>query len=217
MTYAAAFRKVNPADQPIISVSCRRRCRCRQVDDYAEITAGAADFASCRASPRSLVFGAAEIRRRVQVDPVAAARMISLEDVRTVIEKRNSNTPVGTMSGPSRPEHDRLTHRPRCSPPPNTATSMVAYRNGAPVKLNEIAQSSTASRTPLRRQLYNNERSIVLAIQRAARRNTVELVDTCGIAADACAPKFRPSVRCSRCSTARFRSATRSTTCRRRW
>ena len=50
-----------------------------------------------------LVYGAQKFAVRVQVDPVAAAaRNISLDDIRTVLAKANSNTPVGTLSGPNR-------------------------------------------------------------------------------------------------------------------
>ena len=69
-----------------------------------------------------LVYGSQKFAVRVQVDPVAAAaRNISLDDVRTVLAKANSNTPVGTLSAPS--ATSRCWRRARCAGPRTTRTS----------------------------------------------------------------------------------------------
>ena len=70
-----------------------------QVDDYGEITL-AQQISQLPGVAQVLVFGPQKFAVRVQVDPVAASMHgISLEDVRTVLEKANSNTPVGSISG----------------------------------------------------------------------------------------------------------------------
>ena len=100
MTVPPSFRKVNPADQPIINFSLvSSTLPLSTVDDYGEITL-AQQISQLPGIAQVQVNGAQKFAVRVQVDPVAAAsRGISLEDVRTMLAKTNSNTPVGTIAG----------------------------------------------------------------------------------------------------------------------
>src|SRR3979490_2155994 len=100
MTVPPSFRKVKPADQPIIHFSLvSSTLPMSKVDDYGEITL-AQQISQLPGVAQVLVMGAQKFAVRVQVDPVAAAsHSISMEDVRTVLAKSNSNTPVGTISG----------------------------------------------------------------------------------------------------------------------
>jgi len=100
MVTPPAFRKVNPADQPVIQLSLvSSTLPMSKVDDYGEITL-AQQISQLPGVAQVLVFGAQKFAVRVQVDPLAAASHdISMEDVRTVLTKSNSNTPVGTISG----------------------------------------------------------------------------------------------------------------------
>src|ERR1700746_3104191 len=101
MTIPPSFRKVNPGDFPIMYISLiSPTLPLSVVDEYAEITL-AQQISQLAGVAQVLVFGAQKFAVRVQVDPVAAAaRNISLDDIRTVVAKTNSNTPVGTLSGP---------------------------------------------------------------------------------------------------------------------
>src|SRR6201987_2526395 len=100
MVIPPSFRKVNPADQPVIQLSLvSATLPMSKVDDYGELTL-AQQMSQVPGVAQVLVFGAQKFAVRVQVDPVAAASHgISMEDVRTVLAKSNSNTPVGTISG----------------------------------------------------------------------------------------------------------------------
>src|SRR4029077_8515950 len=103
MTTPPFFRKVNPGDFPILFVSLiSSTLPMSTVDDYAQITL-AQQISQLPGIAQVLVYGSQKFAVRVQVDPVAAAaRNISLEDIRTVVSKTNSNTPVGTMIGNER-------------------------------------------------------------------------------------------------------------------
>src|ERR1700748_3234287 len=103
MTIPPSFRKVNPADFPILYVSLiSPTLPLATVDEYGETTL-AQQISQLPGVAQVLVYGAQKFAVRVQVDPVAAAaRNISLDDVRTVLSKANSNTPVGVLSGPER-------------------------------------------------------------------------------------------------------------------
>src|SRR6188474_383350 len=103
MTTPPFFRKVNPGDFPVLYFSLRSDTMpLSAINDYAE-TVLAPQISQLPGVAQVLVYGAQKFAVRVQVDPVAAAaRNISLDDVRTVLTKANSNTPVGTLSGPDR-------------------------------------------------------------------------------------------------------------------
>src|ERR1051325_752791 len=103
MTTPPFFRKVNPGDYPVLYISLiSATLPLSTVDDYAQITL-AQQISQLPGIAQVLVYGSQKYAVRVQVDPVAAAaRNISLEDVRTVITQANTSTPVGTLSGPDR-------------------------------------------------------------------------------------------------------------------
>src|SRR5207342_2391264 len=101
MTIPPSFRKVNPGDFPVLYISLRSdTVPLSTVDDYAE-TVLAPQISQLPGVAQVLVYGAQKFAVRVQVNPTeAAARNIALEDVRSVIAKANSSTPVGVLTGP---------------------------------------------------------------------------------------------------------------------
>ncbi|MGA8936870.1 MAG: efflux RND transporter permease subunit, partial [Pseudolabrys sp.] len=113
---------------------------------------------------------------RVQVNPTeAAARNIALEDVRSVVAKANSSTPVGVLTGPKQSVTLAAT-----SAMPHAADYrdvVVAYRNGTPIKLNQIARVIDSVENDKIATWFNDARAIVLAIQRQPDANTVQVVD----------------------------------------
>ena len=176
MTTPPFFRKVNPGDFPVLYVSLRSDTMpLSQVDDYAE-TVLAPQISQLPGIAQVLVYGAQKFAVRVQVNPVqAAARNISLDDVRTVVAKANSSTPVGTLNGDDRNVTLLATGAiPHAS---DYRDVVVAYRNGAPVKLNQIARVIDSVENDRIATWFNDSRAIVLAIQRQPDANTVAVVD----------------------------------------
>src|SRR5689334_9097532 len=176
LTIPPSFRKVNPGDFPVLYVSLRSdTVPLSTVDDYAE-TVLAPQISQLPGVAQVLVYGAQKYAVRVQVDPVAAAaRNISLEDVRNVVAKTNSNTPVGTLSGKKQNVTLLATGAmPKASDYRNV---VVAYRNGAPVKLDEIAHVIDGVENDKIASWFNDTRAVVLAIQRQPDANTVAVVD----------------------------------------
>ena len=116
-----------------------------------------------------LVFGAQKFAVRIQVDPVAAAaRGIALEDVHQVLAKTNSNTPVGTIIGTSRATTLDASAAMRHAS--DYRDVIAAYRNGQPVKLSEIANVIDDVENQLASNIYNDTKSIVLAIYNSSLR-----------------------------------------------
>ncbi len=177
MTVPPSFRKVNPGDSPIIMFSLvSATLPLSAVDDYGQITL-AQQISQLPGIAQVQVFGSQKFAVRVQVDPVAAAsRGISLDDVKTFVAKTNSNTPVGTVAGAK--QNTILTATAAMRSAAEYRELIVAYRSGQPVRLKEIANVVDGVENDKTANLYNNERSIVLAIFKQPDANTVKIVDS---------------------------------------
>jgi HAE1 family hydrophobic/amphiphilic exporter-1 len=176
MTTPPFFRKVNPGDFPVLYVSMRSdTLPLSAVDDYAE-TVMAPTISQLPGVAQVLVYGAQKFAVRVQVDPAAAAaRNISLDEIRNVVAKANSSTPVGVL------QDDKQAVTLLATGAMEKAAAfrdvIVAYRNGAPIKLNEVARVIDSVENDKVASWFNDSRAIVLAIQRQPDANTVEVVD----------------------------------------
>ena len=176
MTTPPYFRKVNPGDFPVLYLSMRSDTMpLSAIDDYAE-TVLAPQISQLPGIAQVLVYGAQKFAVRVQVDPVAAAaRNVSLDDIRGVVAKANSSAPVGSLEGKQRTV--TLLATGAMEHAADYRNVVVAYRNGAPIKLNEVARVIDSVENDKIATWYNNSRAIVLAIQRQPDANTVEVVD----------------------------------------
>ncbi|MBI4275629.1 MAG: efflux RND transporter permease subunit [Rhizobiales bacterium] len=176
MTTPPSFRKVNPGDFPVLYISLRSpTLPLSKINDYAE-TVLAPQISQLSGVAQVLVYGAQKFAVRVQVDPVAAAaRNISLDDIRNVIAKTNSNAPVGTLSGPK--QNITLLATGAMEHAADYRNVVVAYRNSVPIKLNDVARVIDSVENDKIATWFNDARAIVLAIQRQPDANTVEVVD----------------------------------------
>src|SRR5437899_9228065 len=177
MTIPPSFRKVNPGDFPVMYISLvSATLPLSVVDEFGEITL-AQQISQIPGVAQVLVYGAQKFAVRVQVDPVAAAaRNISLDDIRSVVAKTNSNTPVGPLNGPK--QSVTLTASSAMTKAAEYRKVVVAYRNGAPVYLDQVARVIDSVENDKIASWFNNDRAIVLAIQRQPDANTVAVVDS---------------------------------------
>ena len=133
-----SFNKQNPGDQPIIQLAMSSpTMRLSDVDEYAE-TLVASRISMVPGVAKVNIWGSAKYAVRVQMDPNAlATRSIGLNEVQNAIQNWNVNLPNGTLFGPHTAynvqANGQLRHAADYGP------IIVAYRNGAPVRLNEIA------------------------------------------------------------------------------
>jgi len=176
MTTPPYFRKVNPGDFPVLYLSMRSDTMpLSQIDDYAESVL-APQISQMPGIAQVLVYGAQKFAVRVQVDPIAAAaRNISLNDIRSVVAATNSSAPVGSLEGKQRTVTLLATSAIRRAA--DYRNVVVAYRNGAPVKLDQIAHVIDSVENNKIATWFNDSRAIVLAIQRQPDANTVAVVD----------------------------------------
>jgi hydrophobic/amphiphilic exporter-1 (mainly G- bacteria), HAE1 family len=177
MTTPPSFRKVNPGDFPIIFISLSSQTLpMSKVDEYGQIVL-AQQVSQLPGVAQVMIYGGQKFAVRVQADPVAAAaRNISLEDIRSVLSKTNSNTPVGTITGET--QNTTLTASGAISKADDYRRIVIAYRNGAPVKLEEVATVIDSVENNRVSSYLNDARSIVMAIQRQPDANTVAVVDS---------------------------------------
>ena len=175
LTTPPGFRKVNPADQPILFLALTSSTLpLSVVDEYAE-TMLAQRLSTVLGVAQVQVYGAQKYAVRVQVDPNALAAMgIGFDEIRTAVAAANSNTPVGSLSGPKRSLTleatgqlaDAAAYRPL----------IIAYRNGSPVRLQDVATVLDSVENNKQASWFNSDRSILLAIQRQPDANTVAVV-----------------------------------------
>jgi hydrophobic/amphiphilic exporter-1 (mainly G- bacteria), HAE1 family len=133
-----SFRKQNPGDQHIISLALASpTLPLSELDNYAE-TVVVPRISMVPGVAQVQIFGAAKYAVRVQVDPNRlASRRIGLNEVENAIQNWNVNIPTGTLFGP----HTAYTvlANGQLSRAMEYRPMVVAYRNGAPVRLDEMA------------------------------------------------------------------------------
>ncbi|MEA2952849.1 MAG: hypothetical protein QOJ96_2369, partial [Alphaproteobacteria bacterium] len=176
MTTPPGFRKVNPGDYAVILISLiSPTLPLSTVDEYAE-TVLAQQISQLPGIAQVDVNGAQKFAVRVQVDPVAAAaRNISLDEIRRVVVSTNSNSPVGTLYGSN--QNVTLLATGAMRKAEEYRKVVVAYRNGAPIKLDEVARVIDGVENDKIATWFNNERAIVLGIQKQPGANTIAVVD----------------------------------------
>jgi HAE1 family hydrophobic/amphiphilic exporter-1 len=171
-----SFRKVNPADAPVLFLSVTSdTLPLSTVHEFAD-TFLAQQISQITGVAQVQVFGGQKYAVRVRLNPEAAAsRGISVSDIQTAIAGAASNTPVGIMAGPKQNLTLDLGLPERSAK--NYANLVIAWRNGAPVRLNEIATVTDGVENERIAGWYNDTRSINLAIYRQPDANTIEVVD----------------------------------------
>ncbi|MFB3916588.1 MAG: efflux RND transporter permease subunit [Terriglobales bacterium] len=175
------FQKVNPADQPVLYLALSSpTLPLSEVDEYAENRI-AQQVSMISGVAQVQVFGSQKYAVRVQLDPKAlASSQIGIDEVGNAIATGNVNLPVGTLDG----AHQAYTLQAngQLFKAADYGPVIVAYRNGAPVRLSQIGRVYDSVENNKIASWYGNpkgrERAIVLAIQRQPGTNTVEVVDS---------------------------------------
>ena len=170
------LRKVNPADSPILFMALNSDVvSLPQVDEYAE-TLIAQRISMVEGVSQVQVYGAMKYAVRVQIDPAALAdRGIGVDEVSSAITNGNPNTATGSLYG----KYTNLTLQTNVEPK-NAAQFrplIVAYRNGAPVRLEQIANVLDSVENNRVASWFNGRRSVTMAVQRQPGTNTVAVVD----------------------------------------
>ncbi len=171
-----SFRKVNPADQPILYLALSSpTLPLSDVDEYAE-TFMAQRISMVGGVAQVQVFGSQKYAVRAQLNPRAlASRQLGIDEVSAAVAGGNVNLPTGTLWG----RHQAVTVQANGQLTDAAAYRplIVAYRNGSPVRLEELGRVIDSVENDKIASWFNATRSVVLAIQRQPGTNTVEVVD----------------------------------------
>lgn len=176
MPHPPTYRKVNPSVAPILYIYLySKTLPIATVDEYAEVTIGQ-PISMINGVAQVQVYGQQQYAVRVQVDPrELTARGIGLDQVQTAIQQGNVTLPTGSFSGKDKSymiqANGQLQNAAAYRP------LIVAYENGAPVRLQDVARVIDSVQNDKVINLYNGNHSVVLAVQPQPDGNTVQIVD----------------------------------------
>jgi len=167
-----SYHKSNPASSPILSIALTSKVMpMTQVDEYAETTI-AQRLSMVEGVSEVGVWGSAKYAVRVQLDPSAlASRNIGVSQVAQAIRSNNVMLPTGVLYG------DKQTLTIQANGQLNNAAQfrrlILAYRNGAAVRLGDVANVMDDIENNKGASWYNDERSVNLMVMRQPGTNTV--------------------------------------------
>ena len=183
------YRKVNPADFPIMIYAVHSDALPEyRLDDYANTVLGER-LSTVPGVGQVSIFGQKLYAARVQVNPATlAAHGIGLEDVRNALVNATVNEPKGSIEDANQmvalETNDQLFNAEAYG------NIIVAYRNGAPVRIKDVGNALDSVQNARVGAWFNNKAAEGIAIQKAPGANTVALVDTI----KALMPKLEASV-----------------------
>jgi HAE1 family hydrophobic/amphiphilic exporter-1 len=176
MPYPPSYRKVNPADMPILMVALTTpTLPLYALDEYGE-TLLAQRISTVTGVAQVLVYGSQKYAVRIQIDPKAMdGRGLGLDEVAEAVRRANSNLPTGTLYG----RHQAYTVEAtgQLNEARDFNPLIVAYRNGQPVRLQDIGVALDGVEFDKAAAWYVDQRSVVLAVQRQPGTNTVEVAN----------------------------------------
>ena len=170
------YSKSNPADQPVLTLSVSSKSLpLDQVNDAADSIL-AQKISQVSGVGLVTINGAQKPAVRVQVDPAALAGAgLTLEDVRAALAASNVNQPKGNLDGPRRDymlaTNDQLARADSFRP------LIIAYKNGAPVRLDEVADAIDGVENAQLAGWANRDRAIILNVQRQPGANVIQTAD----------------------------------------
>ncbi|MEO9163865.1 MAG: efflux RND transporter permease subunit [Casimicrobiaceae bacterium] len=169
-------KKVNPAESSIFLMALTSKTQpLSVVDDYAENNL-AQRISTISGVAQVQVYGSQKYAVRIQLDPNAlATRGIALTDVEQAVGNANVNLPTGTLYGSQRATSVMATGQ--LNDAKEYAPMIVAYRNGAAVRLNQLGRVFDSVQNDKVAAWYNGTRGVVLAVSRQPGTNTIEVVD----------------------------------------
>ncbi|HUD88999.1 MAG TPA: efflux RND transporter permease subunit, partial [Xanthobacteraceae bacterium] len=176
LTTPPAYKKVNPADTPVLLLSVHSDTTpITDVDDYANIFL-AQQISQVQGVAQVSVFGDQTPSIRVQVDPAKlAANGITLEDIRGTLVNSTTNAAKGTING------DRISFTIAANDQIINADKfndvVLAYRNGAPIRVRDVGQAVAAPVDRTVAAYQNNKDGVILAVFKQPGANVIDTVD----------------------------------------
>jgi len=175
MPTSPSFRKINPADFAIFYIAMNSKTLPTWVvNEYAE-TQLAQRLSTLPGVAQINVFGSQKYAVRIQADPdQLSSRGLGIDELQAAVRSANVNQPLGTLDGARQSFALQANGQLLNADAYRTAT--VAWRNGAPVKLGDLAKVIDGVENAKVAAWFNDRRTIMLAIFRQPGSNTIETV-----------------------------------------
>jgi len=189
MTTPPSYFKVNPGDQPVYLLTLGSdTLPMSQVDEFGEVRL-AQRLSMVPGVAQVFVYGQQKYAVRIQLDPAKlAAKGLGIDEVQNAVQAQNVNLPVGQLESRTRiftiDSHGQMFNAGEYQ------NMIVAYRNGAPVRLGDVGRVLDSVQDDHVTASFNGHPAVVLAIQRQPGANTVQVVDSI----KALLPTFQASV-----------------------
>ena len=193
---APTYYKVNPSEAPILILAVNSDTMpLISVDDYADTVLGQQISQMAGVSQVS-IFGEQKRAVRVQVDPAKLAAMgMTMEDVRATLTSSTVNGPKGAIDGTQRSfaiyDNDQLTTAAEYE------NVVLAWRNGAPVRVRDIGRAIDAAENQYVGGLQNGKRGVILVIFKQPGANVIETVERIKAALPALEASIPPAIHVS--------------------
>ncbi len=170
------YAKVNPADAPIITLALTSRTMAlTQIEDLAE-TRLAQKISQIDGVGLVSISGGHRPAVRIQANPRALAALgLNIDDLRTTIGNLNVNTPKGNFDGPA--QATTINANDQLPDAASFAHAIIAYKNGAPVHLTDVATLVQGSENTKLQAWMNRTPAVVLNVQRQPGANVIQVVN----------------------------------------
>jgi multidrug efflux pump len=170
------YAKVNPADAPVLTLGITSKVMpLTEVEDLAD-TRIAQKISQLKGVGVVSISGGQRPAVRVVVNPRAlAAYGLNIDDLRTTINNANQNGPKGTLDGPSNAYTVNTNDQIRNAE--DYGTIVVAYKNGAPVRLKDVAALVSGAENAKLGGWMNSTPALIVNVQRQPGANVVDVVD----------------------------------------
>ncbi|NLT88220.1 MAG: MdtB/MuxB family multidrug efflux RND transporter permease subunit [Pseudomonas lactis] len=170
------YNKVNPADTPVLTLAITSKTMLLpELNDLVD-TRMAQKIAQISGVGMVSIAGGQRQAVRIKVNPEAlAANGLNLSDVRALIAASNVNQPKGNFDGPTRVS--MLDANDQLVSPEQYAELILAYNNGAPLRLKDVAQIVDGAENERLAAWANENQAVLLNIQRQPGANVIEVVD----------------------------------------
>ena len=162
------YKKVNPADQPVLILGLTSDLTTlQQLDQYADLNL-AQRISMLPEVGQVVIFGEQKYAPTIQLNPAAlAARQIAMDDVATAVGNNTVELPVGTLQGRQQAWH--IGANSQLLQVNQLGKVIVAYRNGAPVRIRDVGRVVMKSDAPLQVDWVNDHIGEMIGIWRPAR------------------------------------------------
>jgi hydrophobe/amphiphile efflux-1 (HAE1) family protein len=170
------YRKVNPADSPILVIAAYSdTLPITTVDDFAD-TVAAQQISQIKGVAQVVIGGEQKPAVRVQVDPAKLqTRGLALEDVRTAITLATSNAPKGGIYNEN--QSFTIAANDQLQRVADYDNVILAYHNGAPIRVRDIGQAVEGPQDVTIGALSKEQPSVLLIVFKQPGANVIETVD----------------------------------------